>query len=181
MKASALLFSLLVILSGPAPGARPATKTGEKEKKIDVNNPIRKISSMMEKAGELLDKLNTGKLTQEEQKKILKELDRLIEMAQSSSSSSSQKPQKKDKQEDPQNRQQPQNTGAAGSSPMGQERDAFRAVRSRLGTGAPDVRQMWGKLPDAPRGEILQLLSEKLPLKYRQLLYWYSKALSEKK
>ena len=72
-------------------------------------------------------------------------------------------------------------TSGAASSPAASERDFIRQVSPGVGAGAPDLREMWGKLPDAQRDEVLQLLREKLPLKYKQLLIWYFKALSEKK
>ena len=182
MKRAMMLVVMIAVLIGVAFAVEPADKesTEKKEPKIDVKNPIRKVSGMMKKAGKLLDDMKTGEPTQEEQKKILKELDRLIQLAQQSQSSSSQTHPKK--QGDPNNSdKQPQNTGGSGSSPMSDERDVYRAVRPRLGTGAPDLREMWGKLQDMPRDEILQLLNEKLPMKYKQLLYLYFKALSEKK
>ena len=183
MKHTMVLMLVAVVLTGVAFATVPSDKPGKTKPKaeVDFKNPVRKISAMMKKAGKLLDQLETGDPTQDEQKKILEELDKLIEMAEKSSSSSSQQQQQRDRNKTKNAKQQPQNSGGRGSTPMGSERDVFRAVRPRLGAGAPDARQMWGKLPEATRDEILQLLNEKLPLKYQQLLKLYFKALSEKK
>lgn len=171
-------------LCSAACAAEPAEPKREPEPKPkqQFDNPVRKISGMMKKAGELLDKLETGKPTQEEQKKILAELDRLIEMAQKACSSSPQ-PQPRPGQQGRQPQQQPGNTGGAspGSSPAPDEKDILRPVKTRLGRGAVDLREVWGKLPDVRRDDVMQLLNEKLPVKYKQLLILYFKALSEKK
>jgi hypothetical protein len=182
MRLIPIALCLLVLLPGRGAAAHPEGKKSpdKREQKMDVNNPIRKISGMMEKAGKLLDRLETGKPTQEEQKKILGELDRLIELAQKASSSSSSSQRRQQNQSgEPKNSAQPDNSARDGASPMPDSRDVYRVFRPRLGEGAPDLREMWGKLPGAERDEILQLLKEKLPLKYKQLLYLYYRALSE--
>jgi len=179
-----VLMLAAIVLPGVAFATVPPDKPRKTKPKAELGfkNPVRKISAMMKKAGKLLDQLETGDPTQDEQKKILEELDKLIEMAEKSSSSQQQQQQQQRERNKTRNtRQQPQNSGNTGGSPMQSERDVFRAVRPRLGAGAPDARQMWGKLPEATRDEILQLLNEKLPLKYQQLLKLYFKALSEKK
>lgn len=186
-KAACVLIALALggALCSAACAAEPAEPKPEPEPKPkqQFDNPVRKISSMMKKASELLDKLETGKRTQEEQKKILAELDRLIAMAQKASSSSSQQPRPRPGQKGRQPQQQPRNTGGAsqGSSPAPDEKDILRPVKTHLGRGAADLREVWGKLPDVRRDDVLQLLNEKLPLKYKQLLILYFKALSEKK
>ena len=183
-KRAALALAALIALGASASAAEPAEPQPTAKKQFD--NPVRKLSAMMKKAGKLLDTLETGAPTQDEQKKILAELDRLIKMAQeSSSSSSSQQQQKQNQQSQPKNAQpKPGNTKtgrAKGASPAPNETDILGSVRTRLGAGAPDLRAIWGKLPDAPRDDVMQLLREKLPMKYKQLLYLYFKALSEKK
>ena len=170
-------------LCSAACAAEPAEPKPQSKPKQQFDNPVRKISGMMKKAGELLDKLETGKPTQEEQKKILADLDRLIEMAQKTSSSSSQQQRPRPGQQGQQPQRQPGNKGGAsqGSSPAPDEKDILRPVKTRLGRGPADLREVWGKLPDVRRGEVMQLLNEKLPVKYKQLLILYFKALSEKK
>jgi hypothetical protein len=180
MTRALLAIALVLALVAPCPAADPPADKKAKDK-VDVENPIRKISEMMVKAAKLLEKLDTGKPTQEEQKKILTELDLLIQMAQQSSSKSSPKPRDRQKQPKDPKAGQPKNSSSSSSSATKDERDVRRPVTPRLGKGAPDVKEMWGKLRDAPREEIQQLFNEKLPMKYRQLLYLYLKALSEKK
>ena len=197
---AALVLAVLISLVASAGAAEPV---GAKQRadsllrsiKVPVgvdqkaDNPLRELSVMMKRAGELLDTLDTGAPTQAEQRKILGELDRLIKMAQKSSSSSSsqqqqQQQQNKQKQSQPKNSQQqkPGNSKAGqGNTPAPDESDVLGSVKTRLGDGAPDLRAIWGKLPDAPRDDVQQLLSEKLPMKYKQLLYLYFKALSENK
>ncbi len=182
------LASLAVIaaLAGAAPAVVPddAGKATPEEKTggPDVDNPIRKISEMMKKAGDLLAKLETGDPTQDEQKKILKELDRLIELAQKSSSSSKNQQQREQQNEDERTQPQPKNSGAStGTSPMQNERNVPRSVKPGVGTDPPDLREIWGKLPDVRRDEILQLLNEDLPQQYKELVKLYLKALSERK
>ena len=176
-----LSMALLAVLGAAADAAEPAAPKPAAKQQFD--NPVRKVSAMMKKAGKLLDTLETGTPTQEEQKKILVELDRLIKMAQKSSSSSSQQQQQQQQQSQPKNaQQQPKNAGGRpGSTPATDEADILHPVETHLGAGAPDLREIWGKLPDAPRDDVMQLLREKLPMKYKQLLYLYFKALSEKK
>jgi len=170
-------------LCSAACAAEPAEPKPEPKAKQQFDNPVRKISGMMKKAGELLDKLETGKPTQEEQKKILAQLDRLIAMAQKACSSSPQQQRPRTGEQGRQPQQQPGNTGGAsqGSSPAPDEKDILRPVKTHLGRGAADLREVWGKLPDVRRDEVMQLLNEKLPVKYKQLLILYFKALSEKK
>lgn len=184
----ALSLAVVICLAASAGAAEPTKPTGPggppPTTKRQFDNPVREVSALMKKASELLGTLDTGAPTQEEQKKILAELDRLIKMSQkSSSSSSSQQQQQQQKPSQPKNSQQkPGNTKAGqGSSPAPDETDVLGSVRTRLGAGAPDLRAIWGKLPDAPRDDVMQLLREKLPMKYKQLLYLYFKALSEKK
>jgi uncharacterized membrane-anchored protein YhcB (DUF1043 family) len=180
MKPILMILALTVALAAPCSAKAPPDKETD-ENKAEVENPVRKISEMMTQAAKLLEKIDTGKATQEEQKKILEQLDRLIEMAQqSSSSSSSQQAPKPSEQQDEPKPGQPQNSSESGSSGMQDEQDVRRSVTPRLGRDEPDVKEMWGKFQDAPREEVQQLFNEKLPLKYRQLLYLYLKALSEK-
>lgn len=154
--------------------------------KPDVDNPVRAISDSMSKAGELLGKSETGKPTQAEQEKALKELERLIELArqaQSCSSSSSKQNKSQGQQSQPQG--QP-NTGkatgnATGTNPAGASTNVERPVRSGTGTDGININEIWGKLPEAERDKILQQINENLPMKYKQMLYLYFKALSEKK
>ena len=75
---------------------------------------------------------------------------------------------------------QPGNNGAnAGSTPMGDEQDVIRTIQQRLGSGAPDLSEVWGNLPEAQMADTEQLLREQLPIRYRMLIYLYFKALSE--
>ena len=169
----ALPAAALFALATPAAHAiDPAgdTKSGDKQGKVDVNNPIRYISLLMKKAGKLLEALETGTPTQEEQKKALAELDRLIQLAEEASSSAQnqRQRQKQDKDSGSKPPQPKDSSGTStGGSPMSVEADVMRAIRQKLGSEPPDLKEMWGKLPDAARDEILQLLSEKLPLQYK--------------
>jgi len=175
--AAALVLGALLV--GRAAAAVPDPET---RPRADAENPVRGVSQMMKRAAGLLEKLQTGESTQEEQKKILEELDRLIAMAQKAcSSSSSRQQQQQQQQTDPKDVRDPQNAGGAsgGNRPMDDERDVLRSVSPDLGEGAPDLREIWGRLPDAQRDEILQLLSEPLPLKYKDLIIRYLKAISE--
>jgi hypothetical protein len=176
-----LLVATALLLAPPASHAvDEEEEKAADEEKPDVRNPVRKISSSMKRAGELLEKLETGDPTQEEQKKILKELDRLIEMAQKSGSSGSNSPRDRNRNRSKPRNTTPNNSGGRGSSPMRDERDVYRAVRPNLGSGAPDLRELWGKLPPKQRDEVLQLLREELPLRYKRLIKLYYKAMSEK-
>ena len=148
-----------------------------------VDNPVRAISEFMAKAGRLLKKSETGRPVQEEQEKALKELEQLIELAQQSQSRSSSS--RKQNQNQNQQNQAPQNqpnTGSStGTNPAAESRDVARPVRSGTGSDAPNINEIWGKLPEAERERILQQINENLPMKYKQMLYLYFKALSEKK
>lgn len=176
--AAALVLGAFLVARAAAAVPDPETRP-----RADAENPVRGVSQMMKTAAGLLEKLQTGEPTQDEQKKILEELDRLIAMAQKacSSSSSRQQQQQQQQQADPKDVRDPQNAGGAsgGNRPMDDERDVLRSVSPDLGEGAPDLREIWGRLPDARRDEILQLLSEPLPLKYKDLIVRYLKAISE--
>ena len=117
MKHAMVLMLVAVVLTGVAFATVPPDKPGKTKPKaeVDFKNPVRKISAMMKKAGKLLDQLETGDPTQDEQKKILEELDKLIEMAEKSSSSSSQQQQQRDRNKTKNAKQQPQNSGGKGS------------------------------------------------------------------
>jgi len=167
-----ILFVLSTLYASPVPQPPSAEP--------DVQNPVRDVSEMMKQAGELLGKLETGTPTQDEQKKILEELDRLIDLAQQSQSSSKQRQQQQNQSES-QPQPQPQNSESRGNSPAQAERNIPRAVGPAAGSEPPDLREIWGKLPDTKRDEVLQLLNEKLPMQYKELIKQYFKALSEKK
>jgi len=180
--AAIILAAALVALAGPAQAAEADAARGPWLTETD--NPICKLSDMMKRAGELLDSLETGEPTQEEQKKVLAELDILIKMAEESSQKQQQQQQQQPNPGEAGQRQQksPGSSGTAtGASPMPDESDVTRTVTQQLGEGAPDLRELWGKLPEAQRDDFMQLLSEPLPLEYKMLIILYSKALSEKK
>ena len=198
MKLRMLLIGMSVFLASAAYAIDPPDKDKPKkdERKLEVDNPVRKVSGMMKGSADSLGKVEAPAAVgtepkktpvekidgvKEEQKKILEELDKLIKMAQKSQSSSSSQKKQQKKKDQSEKSQQPRNSGSAGSSPMSDERDVFRTVKQGRGRGAPDVKEMWGKLPDASREEIQQLPLEKLPMKYQKLLYRYFKALSEQK
>ncbi len=183
IKTAAVALLTTIIASGtlfasiPAPQPRPE----KKEPEPALDNPIRKVSDMMKEAAQLLEKLKTDTPTQEQQKKILSELDVLIEMAQQQSSSSPSPGQQK-KAGAEQEKQPPSPKPTPGTSPAPSESDILRPVGVHPSGTEPNLVNLWGKLPDAPRDDIMQLLNnEELPMKYRRLLYFYLKALSEKK
>ncbi len=182
---SSLRILIIVIVLSAACAANaaepvePEAPAPKPENQFD--NPVRKISDLMTKAGKLLETLETGEPTQEEQKKILAELDRLIEMAEKSSSSSSSRQQQQQQQQQ-QMPQQPKNAGAGGGSrPAQDETDNLRPTTGRPGSGAPDLREIWGTLPQKTRDDVDQLLQEKIPAKYKKLIDRYFRALSEEK
>ena len=146
-----------------------------------VDNPVRAVSEAMAKAGEYLDETETGRPAQEEQEKALKALERLIEMAQQSQSSSSSSSKQNQNQQNQAPQNQPNTGSSTGTSPAASSTNIERPVRSGTGLEGVDINEIWGKLPEAERERILQQINENLPMKYKQMLYLYFKALSERK
>jgi len=175
---------------GLAPAGRlcaavpPTTATPDTAEAPAEKTALDDVVLLMKKAAKLLDTLETGTPTQEEQKKILAQIDVLIEQAKKqqppSGGGSQQKPESKPDQPQP---KQPENStsSAKGSKPVQDERDISRNVNVAPGEGAPDLKEMWGKLPEAQRDEVMQLLTEPIPQKYKTLLKLYWEAIAEKK
>lgn len=184
-----ILAAALIAPAGLAHAAEPAQPAEPGSARgpwiTETDNPICKVSDMMKRAGKLLDSLETGEPTQEEQKNILAELDVLIKMAEKSSQQQQQQQQQQQNPGEASQQQQQKNPGssgkATGASPAPDETDITRTVTQQLGESAPDLRELWGKLPEAQRDDFMQLLSEPLPLEYKLLIILYSKALSEER
>ena len=135
-----------------------------------------------------------GKITQEIQKRILKDLDDLIEQAraqQAQAKPGSGQPQKGDKagqQPQPGQQQGPQQVAKgnkqhaeAGNTPA--QDSTFTQggnPQVELGQDIKEIREAWAKLHPRDRNAILEGGSEKVNPKYQKMVEDYFKSLSDK-
>jgi hypothetical protein len=133
-----------------------------------------------------------GKVTQEIQKRIQIDLDKLIKLAQQQQAQSKPgqgKPQPGDKSKQP-NQGQPQGPQQVAKGQQHQEKGATPAQESTFAQGGPpqvdisqDIKEQmkqWGQLHPRDRDAVLEGASEKVNPKYQKMVEDYFKSLSEK-
>ncbi|MDP6959808.1 MAG: hypothetical protein QF645_13465, partial [Planctomycetota bacterium] len=132
------------------------------ELKARSENELLDLSDRMTIAGRMLDRNETGQPTLERQTEILKILDRLIEEAEKKEKSCS--------GEGP----------AGGSNPSGGPANRAtlpegKVAPPNLSTSRRNFGAHWTRLQESERKEILQLLRENFPERYKHLIEQYFK------
>jgi len=154
---------------------RSLAKQMLRELESEYRNPLLDVAGQMKSIQRLLKKARTGELTQERQEAVTKLLQRLIELAEQMEKSGS---------------GSGGGGGGGGGGRAGGNNSNGPANDSSLPPGASNVGKLrrisrgkadevWGDLKDKDREEAMQLLKERFPERYRELLEEYYKALSE--
>lgn len=153
-----------------------------RELKGQGSGPLLELSKSMETIRRFLKKGETGfNPTQDRQRKVLKELDRLIKAMEQKKKGGECKDCKKQKPGQAK-KKQGQKAGNKPSSPL---------QDSKLPGGNPNggalkrdaergQSEAWGNLKKAEREKVLQLFKERFPSQYKELLEQYYKSLSNK-
>ncbi len=153
---------------------RKATEQMLNELLQDWESPLYDLSSRMQHIGRVIEAGDTGKRPQAGQKEIVSILDELIKKAQEQEGGGN------------------GGGGGGGGPPRGNRQSNSPASRTALPPGASrvgDLRgrnkrkpgEIWGKMGDKEREEVLQALKEKFPERFRELQKWYERALAEEK
>ncbi len=163
---------------------------GGAEKKIEQDFKL--VGTRMARARQRLAlNRDPGAVTQEIQKRILLDLDELIEMARqnaqqqqqasSSSSSQSQQAQQDQQQANNQGANQPAQNNSASSSPDGATQTHAAGAGSKA--GGTDIRESaaeWGNITPRVRDAVIESKGEAVVEQYRKLIEDYYEALSTK-
>jgi tetratricopeptide (TPR) repeat protein len=130
-------------------------------KRLKVDDPSQPVRDAQDRAVALLDKLIEKTEQAEEQQQ---------QMAQNTPQQSPQQ----SPQQQQQQQQNPNNPAQQSTAPPGDPNAANRRTGRTVSPG-----EAWGALPDAQREQILQVLKERFPGRYRALVEQYYQSLAE--
>ena len=155
---------------------------------IGAENPLVRIGREMRKAGTLIGQSKAGDETQELQKKVMADIDRLIQRAkqQQSQQSASSKQQQTARREQVKQAKPGQGEASRSDKPAIDSTDTKdrggKADLRRLDPAALSevIKRAWGNLPEKQREEMLQNGGDKFLPKYELLIEEYYKALAER-
>jgi hypothetical protein len=156
----------------------------------EESNPLVEIAAAMRQSEGLIARNDSGPQTQGLQRKIVSDLERLIQQARSRCQASSPSPEQKQPVASRQPVQQPPEPGKSpkpGQSQTSPARDsnatAGRGEVQRLNRDVSrsilQQTQTWGELPPAAREQMLELWSEEFLPKYQAMIEDYFKRLAE--
>jgi hypothetical protein len=155
------------------------------------NGPIERLTRQMRDVQQRLQRKKSDADTQQLEKKILAELEKMIEQAsnQSSSSSSSSSKQTQQQGAERDKAKQPEQNQQAGSGGKQQNKPA-RDSSQRLGKAKPEkpdmarlqdlMKDIWGELPPRLRQQMMQSSVEHFVPKYEFEIEEYFKTLAER-
>ena len=149
----------------------------------DPNEKFQKVIGRMDESEKLLKAKETGDVTQETQRRIVMDLDVLIEIAkkmqqQSSSSSSSQKPGQQ-RQESKANQPGKQSQGGTTAAQQSVLPSGTAGAAQSNGTDIHEKSKEWGGLPDRDRDLISHGANEQYLPAYKEQIEKYYEALAE--
>jgi len=189
---AALTIAAVFLLAPPALRAKEEIiPTRRKNREADgPKNPLRDVAGDMDLVARRLAEAKTDETTQETEERIIEKLDKLIEQAKQQSQcpprgGSGQQPkpqQRKQQQPQPAQKQQQKKPQQQKAAQKKQQKQTARPGIGRPGSGNPSGpihtdAQEWGNLPPAVREQLLNIQGEGFPLKYRELLRRYYRAL----
>lgn len=159
--------------------------TGRKRRKKNEDNeersgPAGQIIKEMRDIEQKLAKPDTGESTRQEQKQVVKEIEKLIEEAKKSGSSSMRRMlvmQRRRQQQGRERGQQPGQTEGA----MAQGAPASKPARPPSKHSNAGGKDIWGHLPPELRAEIENQMNEQELASMAELIQRYYKAVNEKK
>jgi TolA-binding protein len=150
-------------------------------------NPLDNVAGEMYSSARRLEKAQTDETTQDIQDRIIEQLEKLIEAArqqqqqqQQQNQSQARRRQQKASQPQPAAGQQQQKaTQQQQTQQPAQKPGVGPAGRGKAEGPIHTDAQEWGNLPPAIRDQLLQTQGEGFPLKYRELLRRYYRALAK--
>lgn len=185
--------------SAPNPAAAEQKKKTENQRRIDawndllkeelkaaaideMQNPLLGIARSMRLAEGLIDRADSGQVTQKVQAEIVADLDKLLKQAQKkcqacaspSQSTAERKPDAQPKPGEPKE-------GKPDAKPSTTSNAKPGKAEGQLGNMAEAIaviKQVWGELPEQQRQEMLQLSVEEFLPKYADLIEQYYKRLA---
>jgi len=191
IRAAAIVAAAILLATPTVRAKEEIIPTGRKDREREgQKNPLRDVAGDMDLVARRLAEAKTDETTQEAEERIIEKLDKLIEQAKQQSQcpprgGSGQQPkpqQRKQKQPQPAQKQQQKKTQQQKAAQKKQQKRTARPGIGRPGSGTPcgpihTDAQEWGNLPPAVREQLLNIHGEGFPLKYRELLRRYYRAL----
>jgi hypothetical protein len=160
-------------------GGKPATRPAS-------DDPFLRLTEQIRDAEARLRQADSGDETQELQRKIVDDLEKLIaqiEKQQQQQSSSSQQSQGASQPKPGSPQQQPGQQPGQGNSESSQSRDSQEGTRNSTAR-KPDpgnlrsmLEKVWGTLPERERQAVMQTSVDDFPAKYQFVIEEYFKAL----
>jgi hypothetical protein len=155
----------------------------------DDDNPLLSVARQMREAEGLIAKAQSGPRTQEVQKRIVADLDKLIQQARMSCGKCASATTVPQSTASRQPVTQPNKTPGGPSSPGKPNPKPATDSTAKPGTAQPKrpdievargmVKELWGMLPEHEREQMMQLPLEEFLPKYEPLIIEYFKRLSE--
>lgn len=166
---------------GPPSGDAPTTQPSA--------DPFERLTQQIRDAEKRLRQVDTGDKTQEMQRKIVEDLDKLIAQIEQQQQQQQQQNQSQS-QSKPQSQPQPQpKPGQPQSQQNSSEQDSDKAKDSQAGTRSsknqkPEpgrlqslLEKAWGSLPERQRQDVMQSSVDDFPAKYQAVIEEYFKTL----
>lgn len=169
---------------------------GVTQNKDAAKDPLREAIERMRSVQSRIGNKDAGARTQEDQARIVKDLEQLIEQLQQQSNSGKPPP-KQDSQPQPENEEpteqaqsQPENSAKQQAARRKQENSKAAESTDRTEPGKPVTieearreeleKDVWGHLPPALRKQLLNVYSDKFLPKYEDLVRSYYETLAER-
>ncbi|MBA4018865.1 MAG: hypothetical protein C0483_16985 [Pirellula sp.] len=193
VKRSELDEELLQQLGGdePQPKKQPPKQQGSggagpRDQEANSDNPFVKLSRQVRDAERRLKEADSGEQTQEMQRKIVEDLDKLIAQIEKEQQQKSQSQSQSKKPNAPQQGKQQPKQPKPGNQP-GQEADKptdsgdqltdKKNEKPNAGKLQDMLEKVWGELPERQRQDVMQASFDDFPAKYQYVIEEYFKTL----
>lgn len=145
---------------------------------LGARNPgtLDEAAEMMHYVADRLRVVDTRRRTREKQQEILDLLDQLIQEQEAQDQQQQSSSRQSQQQQRPRPMDAPQSPKDQSDAPLQTSRDDI-PVQNEVDQANPG--EVWGKLPPKERERILQVLRERFPSRYRQLVEQYYRSLAE--
>jgi hypothetical protein len=169
--------------SQPAGGAGEGGKT--KATKPASDDPFLRLTEQIREVEERLRRAESGDETQQQQQKIVDDLEKLITQIEQQQQQQQSKSQSQPGQSQPKpGGQQPNQQSQDGTRESSKPRDSQDGPRSPTAPGKADVGNLksllekaWGTLPERERQAVMQTSVDDFPAKYQYVIEEYFKSL----
>lgn len=174
------------------PADAPAGNEGDAGPMPQSDDPFQRLSDQIRDAEKRLSRADSGDQTQELQRKIVEDLDKLItqleqqQQQQSKSNSQASQPNGKKPQPGPP-QQQPGKPGDGNGSDSQQAKDSRDGTRNTTRRPADPatlkslLEKAWGRLPERERQDVMQSSVDDFPAKYQFVIEEYFKSLLQRR